>query len=82
MADAWSGEPLAAAEVVTGDIHYRIHDVDGGELLGFGTAQGSSALATVVSHYRRIESAHPGRHLVLRQYTAPAGGQFDRHVGP
>lgn len=82
MGDTWSGQPLAAADVVTGALHYRVHDVDSGELLAFGTARGSSALAAIVSHYRRVESAYPGRHLVLRQYTAPAGEGFAQHVGP
>jgi len=81
MVDVWNGEPLAVAKVVKDDIHYRVHDVDTGELLGFGTARGGS-LASMTAHCRRIEDAHPGRHLVIRQYDQPAGPQHPRPAGP
>ena len=81
MADVWNGEPLADANVVKDDIHYRVHDADTGELLGFGTARGGS-LAALAAHSRLIEGAHPGRHLVIRQYDQAAGPQHPRSAGP
>ncbi|MEV6319131.1 MULTISPECIES: hypothetical protein [unclassified Streptomyces] len=81
MADTWNGVPLAEVKPISQDIHYRIHDADTGELMGFGTGRGGS-LGAVVAHCRRVEDACPGRHLVIRAYDGPAGPGFDRPVGP
>lgn len=69
------GQPL------TDDIHYRVHDADTGALLGFGTGRKGS-LGAVVDHCARIQAAHPGRHLVIRQYDQAAGLKVDRPLGP
>lgn len=85
MADTWNGEPLDSASEVRDNtpIHYRIHDVDGAGLLAFGTARpGPRGWLQIADHYGRVQAAHPGRFLVLRQYDAPAGGEFDHEVGP
>ncbi|MET9509409.1 hypothetical protein ABZX62_13145 [Streptomyces flavidovirens] len=74
MTDTWNGEPLADAKSVNEDIHYRIHDVDTGALLVFGTGRGG-ALGAVVAHCRRVEDAHPGRRLVIRAYDAVRRGR-------
>lgn len=81
MTDAWQGEPLAAAAPLQEDIHYRVHDADTGELLGFGTGR-KGALGAVVAHCARIQEAHCGRHLVIRQYDQAAGPAFGRPLGP
>lgn len=81
VTDTWNGEPLADAKSANEDIHYRIHDAGSGALLGFGTGRGG-ALGAVVAHCRRVEDAHPGRHLVIRAYDGPAGMAFDRPAGP
>ncbi|CAM2813887.1 hypothetical protein ACH4LN_32240 [Streptomyces albus] len=81
MAETWNGEPLADAKPTSQDIHYRIHDADTGQLLGFGTGRGGS-LGAVVAHCRRVEDAYPERHLVVRTYDGPAGPGFGRPTGP
>ncbi|WP_157869084.1 hypothetical protein [Streptomyces atriruber] len=63
------------------DIHYRVHDADTGELLGFGTGRKGS-LGTVVAHCAQIQQTHSGRHLVIRQYDQAAGPTFRRPLGP
>ncbi|MFF3159855.1 hypothetical protein [Streptomyces sp. NPDC057910] len=78
MADAWKGQELADAQPVSGgadEIHYRIHAVDDGELLGSGTATGHAPHGAV-QHYLDVQRQHPGR--VIRQYTDHAGTQEDR----
>lgn len=85
MTDLWDGAPLAdAAQVKDNEpIHYRIHDVDGAGLLGFGTAHpGPSGWLQIASHHARVQAAHPGRFLLLRRYDRPAGDEFDHEVGP
>lgn len=81
MTDTWQGEPLTVAHPLTEDIHYRVHDADTGALLGFGTGRKGS-LGAVVAHCARIQAAHPGRHLVIRQYDQAPGLKFDRPLGP
>lgn len=81
MTDSWQGEPLTVASPSREDIHYRVHDADTGELLGFGTGR-KGTLGVVVGHCARIQAAHPGRHLVIRQYDQAAGPKFDRPLGP
>ena len=81
MTDSWQGEPLTVASPLKEDIHYRVHDVNTGELLGFGTGRKGS-LGAVVDHCAQIQAAHPGRHLVIRQYDQAAGPKFDRPLGP
>lgn len=83
--DEWNGEPLRAANEVRDNspIHYRIHNVDGGALLAFGTARpGPSGWLDIAQHYARVQAANPSRFLVLRQYDGPAGDAFGRKVGP
>lgn len=83
MPDTWNDRPLADANPVREQepIHYRVHDADGGRLLGFGTARSGDYLS-VTDHYRRIQSANPGRFLVLRRYDRPAGDEFSHTEGP
>jgi hypothetical protein len=81
MADEWDGRHLAPANRMSDDIHYRVHAVDGGRLLGFGTGR-SEGLGSVVAHCAEIQAAHPGVHLVIRQYDGPAGAGFDYPEGP
>ncbi|MFF1561825.1 hypothetical protein [Streptomyces sp. NPDC058279] len=74
MSDLWQGQPLADASPVTGEadtIHYRIHAVDDGELLAFGTASGG-ALHAVMVHVHDVQLDHPHRRIVVRQYDGPA----------
>lgn len=80
MADTWDGDPLADANVLKVDVHYRIHDVDTGKLLGFGTAL-RGVLGAMTEHCRRVADANPGRFLVVRQYDRPAGPQFENEAG-
>jgi hypothetical protein len=83
--DTWNGEPLDRVSEVHDHaaIHYRIHDVDGGRLLAFGTARpGPRGWLDIAAHYRQVQAAHPGLFLVLREYDAEAGGDFGREVGP
>lgn len=83
--DTWNGDRLDAADEVRDHtpIHYRIHDVDGAGLLGFGTARpGPAGWLQIADHYKRVQAANPGRFLALRRYDRPAGEEFDHEVGP
>jgi hypothetical protein len=74
VGDVWKGQALSDAQPVDGEadeIHYRIHAVDGGELLGFGSASGN-ALAAAVRHFVRVQGEHPGRRIVIREYDGRA----------
>ncbi|MFD7186288.1 hypothetical protein ACFV90_40795 [Streptomyces sp. NPDC059904] len=74
MSDTWKGQPLSDAQPVQGladEIHYRIHAVDDGELLGFGTASGA-ALDGALRHYLSVQREHPGRRILIRQYDGSA----------
>lgn len=85
MTDRWGDHPLDDAEQVKDNepIHYRIHDVDGAGLVGFGTAHpGPSGWLQIADHHSRVQDANPGRFLVLSRYDQPAGDGFDREVGP
>lgn len=81
MADEWDDQRLTPASPLRNDIHYRVHAVDGGKLLGFGTGRAGS-LGSVVGHCVEIQAAYPGVHLVIRQYDGPAGGDFTWREGP
>lgn len=81
MADEWDGQRLAPANRMKDDIHYRVHAVDGGRLLGFGTGR-SGSLGSVVGHCAAIQAAYPGVHLVIRQYDGPAGDDLTWREGP
>ncbi|MEW9521816.1 hypothetical protein [Streptomyces tubercidicus] len=74
MADTWQGKPLTEANVLPMlDIHYRIHDVATGELLGFGTAGGDgSALDMPARRYAEVQQENPGRRITIRAYSEAA----------
>ena len=72
MADTWQGKTLTDAEATHPDIHYRIHDVNTGELLGFGSPGGDGALNAAVRHFQDVQAENPGRRLIIRTYGEPA----------
>ncbi|MGW1171993.1 hypothetical protein [Streptomyces sp. NPDC002550] len=63
---------LTEAKVTHPTIHCRIHDVDTGELLGFGSPGGSGALGAAVQHFQEVQQENPGRRLSIRTYDEPA----------
>jgi ABC-type sugar transport system substrate-binding protein len=72
VADTWNGKRLTDAQPVADDqIHYRIHAVDDGALLGFGSP-GGGALQAAVRHFLDVQAEHPGRRIVIRQYDREA----------
>ncbi|MGW3271260.1 hypothetical protein ACWDFH_07270 [Streptomyces kronopolitis] len=68
MSDVWNGKLLADAVPIKLTVHYRVHAVDDGELLGCG----SGDLATAVHHYNAIKAQNLERHIVIRPYDGPA----------
>lgn len=72
MPDTWQGKTMTEAKVTSTVINYRIHDVDSGELLGFGSPGGESALGAAVQHFQDVQAEHPGRRIVIRMYDEPA----------
>lgn len=71
MPDLWQGKPMTEANFVV-TIHYRIHDADTGELLGFGSNGGDGSLEAAVRHFQEVQKENPGRRVVIRPYDAPA----------
>jgi len=72
MTDTWNGMRLADANPTDPVIHYRIHDADTGQLLGFGSPGGSGALQAAARHYAEVQQENPGRRIVIRTYDRPA----------
>lgn len=74
MSDTWQGKELTGSPILGFlNVHYRIHDVDTGELLGFGTSGGDGgALMSVVQHYSEVQEKNQGRRIVIRAYEEPA----------
>lgn len=72
MDDIWQGKAMTDAKVMAPTINYRIHDVDSGELLGFGSPGGEGALGAAVQHFQEVQAEHPGRRIVIRTYDEPA----------
>lgn len=72
MPDTWQGKTMTDATVTSPVIHYRIHAVDSGELLGFGSPGGEGALGEAVRHFQDLQAKNPGRRIVIRTYDQPA----------
>jgi hypothetical protein len=72
MADTWQGKTMTEVKVTGPIINYRIHDVDSGELLGFGSPGGEGALGAAVQHFQDVQAEHPGRRIIIRTYDGPA----------
>ena len=71
MPDLWQGKPLTEANELI-YVHYRIHDAETGELLGFGSNAGEGALEATVRHFEEVRAENEGRRIVLRHYDGPA----------